>query len=91
MSTTTPGSALASTKLQRAHHERVAVVYVRQSRPPPLLRHPESPRGHYGLVARALALGWPQAQVVVLDEDVGTSADSASERSGFQRVVAAGS
>jgi DNA invertase Pin-like site-specific DNA recombinase len=88
MSPTTRGSALASPKIQRAHHERLAVVYVRQSRPQQLIRHPESTRLQYGLVDRALALGWPQAQVVVIDEDVGKSADSASERSGFQRLVA---
>jgi DNA invertase Pin-like site-specific DNA recombinase len=88
MSTTTRVSALASTKIQRAHHERLVVVYVRQSRPQQLIRHPESTRLQYGLVDRALALGWPQAQVVVIDEDLGKSADSASERSGFQRLVA---
>jgi len=81
-------SSLASAKIQRAHHERLAVVYVRQSRPQQLIRHPESTRLQYGLVDRALALGWPQAQVVVIDEDLGKSADSASERSGFQRLVA---
>jgi len=88
MSPTTRVSALASTKMQRAHHERLAVVYVRQSRPQQLIRHPESTRLQSGLVDRALALGWPQAQVVVMDEDLGKSADSASERSGFQRLVA---
>lgn len=91
MSPTTRGSALASPKIQRAHHERLAVGYVRQSRPQPLIRHPESTRLPYGLVDRALARGWPQAQVVVIDEDWGKSADSASERSGFQRLVAEGS
>src|SRR5262245_16744093 len=88
MSTTTRVHALASPKIQRAHHERLAMVYVRQSRPQQLIRHPESTRVQYGLVDRALALGWPQAQVVVIDEDLGKSADSASERSGFQRLVA---
>src|SRR5215831_979464 len=88
MSTTTPVNALASPKIQRAHHERLAMVYVRQSRPQQLIRHPESTRVQYGLVDRALALGWPQAQVVVIDEDLGKSAASASERSGFQRLVA---
>src|SRR5215813_12356445 len=88
MSPTTPVNALASPKIQRAHHERLAMVYVRQSRPQQLIRHPESTRVQYGLVDRALALGWPQAQVVVIDEDLGKSAASASERSGFQRLVA---
>ena len=88
MSTITRVGALASTKIQGAHHDRLAVVYVRQSRPQQLIRHPESTRLPYGLVDRALALGWAKARVLVIDEDLGKSADSASERSGFQRLVA---
>lgn len=88
MSTTTHIPAVASSKIQGAHHDRLAVVYVRQSRPQQLIRHPESTRLQYGLVDRALALGWAQTQVLVIDEDLGKSADSASERSGFQRLVA---
>jgi DNA invertase Pin-like site-specific DNA recombinase len=91
MSTTTRVGALASTTIQGSHHDRLAVVYVRQSRPQQLIRHPESTRWQDGLVDRALALGWAQARVLVIDEDVGKSADSASERSGFQRLVAEGS
>src|SRR5919197_3552355 len=88
MNSATRVGALASTKIQDAHHDRLAVVYVRQSRPQQLIRHPESTRLQYGLVDRALALGWAKARVVVIDEDLGKSADSASERSGFQRLVA---
>ena len=88
MNSPTRVGALASTKIQDAHHDRLAVVYVRQSRPQQLIRHPESTRLQYGLVDRALALGWAKARVVVIDEDLGKSADSASERSGFQRLVA---
>ena len=88
MNATTRVGALASTKIQDAHHDRLAVVYVRQSRPQQLIRHPESTRLQYGLVDRALALGWAKARVVVMDEDLGKSADSASERSGLQGLVA---
>src|SRR4030095_13406908 len=66
VSPTTRVRAVASTKIQRAHHERLAVVYVRQSRPQQLIRHPESTRLQYGLVDRALALGWPQAPGAML-------------------------
>ena len=41
-------------------HERLAVVYVRQSRPQQLIRHPESTRLQYGLVDWALALAGPK-------------------------------
>jgi hypothetical protein len=42
----------------------------------------------YGLVERALALGWAQPQVLVIDADCGKAADSLAGRSGFQRLVA---
>jgi len=66
----------------------LAAVYVRQSTPQQMLRHQESTRLQYGLVERALALGWAQPQVLVIDEDLGKSADSMAGRSGFQRLVA---
>jgi hypothetical protein len=64
MNSTTRVGALASTKIHDAHHDRLAVVYVRQSRPQQLIRHPESTRLQYGLVDRALALGWAKARVL---------------------------
>jgi DNA invertase Pin-like site-specific DNA recombinase len=79
---------LAHHKIHRAHYDRLAAVYVRQSTPQQMLRHQESTRLQYGLVERALALGWAQPQVLVIDEDLGKSADSMAGRSGFQRLVA---
>jgi DNA invertase Pin-like site-specific DNA recombinase len=79
---------LAHHKIHRAHYDRLAAVYVRQSTPQQMLRHQESTRLQYGLVERALALGWAKPQVLVIDEDLGKSADSMAGRSGFQRLVA---
>jgi hypothetical protein len=58
MTITAPVRLLANTKIQAVHHERLAVVYVRQSTPQQMLRHQESTRLQYGLVEHALALGW---------------------------------
>jgi DNA invertase Pin-like site-specific DNA recombinase len=66
----------------------LAAVYVRQSTPQQMIRHQESTRLQYGLVERALALGWAKPQVLVIDEDLGKSANSVAGRSGFQRLVA---
>jgi DNA invertase Pin-like site-specific DNA recombinase len=77
-----------STKIQGQHRDRLAVVYVRQSTPQQLVRHQESTRLQYGLVERALAFGWAQQRVLVIDEDLGKSADQAHGRPGFQRLVA---
>lgn len=80
--------ALTSDKIQGHHRDRLAVVYVRQSTLQQLTRHQESTRLQYGLVERALQLGRPRTQVVVIDEDLGKSGATAEGRAGFQRLVA---
>lgn len=47
-----------SGKIQSHHRDRQAVVYVRQSTLQQVSRHQESTRLQYGLVDRALGLGW---------------------------------
>jgi len=74
-------------KIARHHRERMAVIYVRQSTLQQVERHQESTRLQYGLVERALQLGWVREQIVVIDEDLGRSGASAAGRSGFQRLV----
>ena len=51
-------------------------------------RHRESTRLQYGLVRWAIAWGWPEARVLVIDDDLGRSGTSAEGRHGFQRLVA---
>jgi len=68
--------------------ERLAVVYVRQSTMQQVLEHQESTLLQYGLVQRAVAWGWSEARVLVIDDDLGRSGPSAEGRHGFQRVVA---
>ncbi|MDH3602756.1 MAG: recombinase family protein [Candidatus Tectomicrobia bacterium] len=70
------------------HLERLAVVYVRQSTPQQVLNHQESTQLQYGLVHRAVALGWSEARVLVIDDDLGQSGATAEGRQGFQRLVA---
>lgn len=75
-------------KVQGRHRDRLAVVYVRQSSRQQVLEHTESTRLQYGLVERAVALGWAASRVLVIDEDLGRSAADAAERPGFARLVA---
>lgn len=84
-----PVTPSAHSKVQRQHWERVAVVYVRQSTAQQVTRHPESTRLQYGLVDRALMLGWERSQVQVIDDDLGKSGATAQGRAGFQRLVSA--
>ena len=75
-------------KILPRHLERLAVVYVRQSTMQQVLDHQESTRLQYGLVRRAVAWGWPETRVLVIDEDLGRSGASVEGRHGFQRLVA---
>lgn len=74
-------------RIRAAHTDRVAIVYVRQSSRQQVLEHTESTRLQYGLVERAVALGWPRSRVTVIDDDLGVSAAVADARVGFQKLV----
>jgi DNA invertase Pin-like site-specific DNA recombinase len=80
--------AIPSPKIQPCHLQRKAIVYVRQSTPQQIVEHQESTKRQYALVDRAVALGWPTDQVVVIDDDQGISGASAEGRLGFQRTLA---
>src|ERR671939_909616 len=83
---------LAYGKVHARHQARRALVYVRQSHPNQILRHPESAHRQYGLVERAEHLGWPREQIGIIDEDQGKSAAgsaAAHGRDGFAQLVSA--
>jgi DNA invertase Pin-like site-specific DNA recombinase/predicted DNA-binding transcriptional regulator AlpA len=75
-------------KVKPAHLQRLALVYVRQSTAAQVEQHRESTHRQYALVQRAVALGWSEAQVSVIDEDLGLSGASTAHRSGFARMAA---
>ena len=74
-------------KIKPAHIQRAAVVYIRQSTAAQVEHHRESTARQYALVKRACDLGWPKQQVMVIDEDLGISGASASNRAGFGRLA----
>lgn len=82
-----PNAVLRSEKIRPWHYERTALVYVRQSSPQQVLDHQESTRLQYGLRTRAHSLGWTDAQVLVIDDDLGKSGAHVEGRDGFQRLV----
>ena len=69
-------------------HQRLACLYVRQSTLQQVFENTESTKRQYALQERALALGWPAEQIVVIDQDLGISGASAADRLGFQHLVA---
>lgn len=70
------------------HLRRGAYLYVRQSSLHQVQEHRESTARQYDLQRRAQVLGWQAEHITVIDEDLGLSASSAVDRSGFQRLVA---
>ncbi len=77
------------TLIQPTHLARHALVYVRQSTTKQLSQHQESTRRQYQLTETAQRLGWPQPRIQVIDDDLGLSGASSTQRVGFQRLVAA--
>jgi len=76
-----------SMKVQPHHLERGAYLYIRQSSMRQVIENTESTKRQYALRQRAVALGWPDDNVIVIDCDQGESGASASWREGFQRLV----
>jgi DNA invertase Pin-like site-specific DNA recombinase len=74
-------------KITPRHLRRQAYLYVRQSTLRQVVENTESTQRQYALRQRAVALGWPIEQVVVIDRDLGQSGASAADREGFQQLV----
>jgi DNA invertase Pin-like site-specific DNA recombinase len=80
--------SLVSPKIRDAHLQRKAIVYIRQSTPQQVVEHRESADRQYGLVQRAIALGWHKERVEIIDEDQGQSGRYVEGRLGFQHLLA---
>ncbi len=76
-----------TSKIQPTHTQRAAYVYIRQSTPGQVEHNRESTARQYALADRACQLGWPNEQVVIIDEDLGLSGSSTDKRSGFARLT----
>jgi DNA invertase Pin-like site-specific DNA recombinase len=76
-----------SLKVQPHHLDRGAYLYVRQSSMRQVIENIESTKRQYALRGRAIALGWRDDQIIVIDNDQGESGASAAWREGFQRLV----
>src|SRR5438128_3399247 len=78
---------MTSVQVTPSHLARQAAIYVRQSTVEQVRHNLESQRRQYGLVDRAVNLGWPRPQVMVIDDDLGVSGGG-GPRVGFERLVA---
>lgn len=78
---------MKSELVKPAHLARKAVVYIRQSSPHQVVSNQESLRLQYALRQRARELGWHEADIDVIDADLGMSGASAAQRGGFKELV----
>lgn len=85
---TDPSELAVNNKIKSHHLERLAVVYVRQSSAQQVLNHRESTALQYNLRDKAMAWGWANERVLVIDEDQAHSGSSVAGRTGFQRLLA---
>lgn len=78
---------MKSELVKPTHLARRAVVYIRQSTPHQVVSNQESLRLQYALRERAHELGWHEADIDLIDADLGLSGASAAQRSGFKELV----
>lgn len=78
----------ATSRVTPRHLGRKAYLYVRQSTLRQVVENGESTQRQYALAQRAVALGWRQDQIVIIDRDLGQSAAGTADRQGFQELVA---
>lgn len=78
----------AASKVTAAQLGKPALLYERQSTLKQVIHNAESAHRQYDLRGRAIALGWTDQQISVIDVDQGHSGASAADREGFQHLVA---
>jgi DNA invertase Pin-like site-specific DNA recombinase len=81
-------TSFSEDRITTAHRAKLLYVYVRQSSPGQVRHHQESTEQQYRLVERAVLFGWPRERIHVIDDDLGKSGTSSSDRHGFQRLIA---
>ena len=62
-----------NTKITPQHQSKPAYIYIRQSTLAQVRHHQESTERQYALRDKALALGWPETAIRILDRDLGQS------------------
>src|SRR2546429_467254 len=74
-------------KITAGHRQRLAVVCLRQSSLAQVRDNTGSTLRRYDLAETAIRLGWPPAQVIVIDADLGCSGRQAASRAGLRERV----
>ncbi|RZB31442.1 MAG: hypothetical protein AEth_00680 [Candidatus Argoarchaeum ethanivorans] len=77
----------SNNKLTASHLKKKAYLYVRQSTIKQVLENTESTKRQYALRDRAISLGWPLSQIIIIDSDLGVSGASMVDREGFKKLI----
>lgn len=77
-----------NTMITQSHQSKPAYIYIRQSTPSQVRFNQESTERQYALQDKALAMGWPQRSIRVLDRDLGRSGAQSAGREDFKTLVA---
>jgi hypothetical protein len=72
-------------KVTPQHLKRAALLYVRQSTMRQVFKNTESTKRQYALRERAVALGWPHDEIVVIDGDLPNNSRSHTRDAGTPR------
>ena len=76
----------SNTKILQEHLNKNAYLYIRQSTIRQVVENKESTKRQYALKQRAIALGWDESKIHVIDSDLGESGASTC-RDGFKALV----
>lgn len=69
------------------HLQRTAYIYIRQSSQQQVEKNTTSQEVQRNLKKRAMDLGWPEHRIVIVDEDLGSSASIPENRAGFPNLI----
>lgn len=78
----------SGSKVTQQHLQRLAYLYIRQSTLRQVIENTESTKRQYALRQRAIALGWAEERIEVIDCDQAQSGATAGPRDGFRKLVA---
>jgi len=78
----------SASKITSLHLQRNAYIYIRQSTEHQVRQNIESQQRQYELVHLAQQYHWSEDAIIVIDDDLGRSASSTADRSGFAKLVA---
>jgi hypothetical protein len=82
-----PGGLDPPSQIRAVHLAKLAIVYVRQSSPDQVREHTGSTAAQRALADLPRSWGWPESRILLIDEDLGLSGTSSSQRAGFLHVL----